>query len=90
MREISVDLLVGYVRDRDARVDIPESWVSQRSNVRFLRIKTGVTPVIPVARPEAIWALKLQAGRSQDITDLFAIYGTNLNREKSLNSFAIS
>ncbi len=85
--EISVDLLVGYVRDRDARVDIPESWVSQRSNVRFLRIKTGVTPVIPVARPEAIWALKLQAGRSQDITDLFAIYGTKFESREVIELF---
>ena len=30
---------------------------------------------IPVARPEALWLLKLQAGRDLDLTDLFAISG---------------
>lgn len=31
---------------------------------------------IPVVRIYALWALKLQAGRSQDITDLFSITGS--------------
>jgi hypothetical protein len=85
--EVSVDLLVGYIRDRDAKVDIPESWVSQRSNTRILRIKTGETTAIPIARPEAIWALKLQAGRSQDITDLFAIYDTRFESKEIIELF---
>lgn len=85
--EVSVDLLVGCVRDRDAKVDVPESWVSQRINARILRVKTGETQVIPIARPEAIWALKLQAGRSQDVTDLFAIYDTRFESKEVIELF---
>ena len=35
--EITLDMLVGYVRDREARVDIPEPWISM--DHRNLRLK---------------------------------------------------
>jgi hypothetical protein len=74
---IALDLLVDAVRDRDAKVDIPETWVSMRARRARLATLSGRTSVdVPIARPEALWALKLQAGRPRDISDLFAIEGT--------------
>jgi hypothetical protein len=71
---VTLDLLVGYVRDRDAKVEVPESWISLRCrNERLDLISGKLDRKIPIARPEALWALKLQAGRDQDLTDLFAI-----------------
>lgn len=71
---ITLDLLAGAVRDRDAGVDIPAVWITAKPMITPLITMSGKTAKhIPVARPEAIWALKLQAGRDQDITDLFSI-----------------
>lgn len=72
--EITLDLLAGCVRDRDAQIDIPEEWITHdcRSLKLFL-LSGSTTNEVPVARSEALWALKLQAGRDQDITDLFSI-----------------
>ena len=72
--EVTLDLLAGAVRDREAMVDIPEKWISR--NRRWMRLETlsgKTTRPIPIARPEARWALKLQSGRDLDLTDLFAI-----------------
>src|ERR1700674_331355 len=72
--DVTLDLLVGYVRDREARVEIPEEWISARPRkVQLDLLTSAVSKVARVARPEALWALKLQAGRDQDLTDLFAI-----------------
>jgi hypothetical protein len=69
---VTIDLLVGFVRDREALVEIPEKWISNRyREVRLDLLTGGVNTPARVARPEALWALKLQAGRDQDITDLF-------------------
>lgn len=74
--EVTLDLLVGAVRDRDARVDISAEWISENPRRELLRTLTGKTmTAIPVARLEAIWLMKLQAGRDQDITDLFSVFG---------------
>lgn len=71
---VTVDLLVDFVRDREASVDIPEQWIARESLERPLVLLSGlVAKPARVARPEAIWALKLQAGRDQDLIDLFAI-----------------
>lgn len=71
---VTVDLLIDYVRDREAQVDVPADWIIRENRMRQLDLLTGrVGTPVRVARPEAIWALKLQAGRDQDLTDLFAI-----------------
>lgn len=73
-RRVTVDLLVGFVRDREAGVDIPSEWVLLRPHrVRLDLLSGRVSVPSRVARPEAIWALKLQSGRDQDLTDLFSI-----------------
>jgi hypothetical protein len=72
--EVTLDLLVGAVRDRQSRVDLPEPWISTHPRKVRLETLSGVSETfIPVARPESMWALKLQAGRDSDISDLFAI-----------------
>jgi hypothetical protein len=74
---ITLDVLTDAVRDRDARVDIPESWVSKGARrVKLVTLAGRTTIDVPIARPEALWALKLQAGRPRDISDLFAIADT--------------
>lgn len=74
---VTLDLLTDAVRDRDAKVDIPESWISKGARRTKLVTLAGRTSVeVPIARPEALWALKLQAGRPRDISDLFAIAET--------------
>lgn len=71
---VTVDLLSGCVRDRDAKVDIPETWIAMNPKLdRLFTLSGSTVKEIPIARTEALWALKLQAGRDQDITDLFSI-----------------
>jgi hypothetical protein len=71
---VTLDLIAGAVRDRESHVEIPEAWIAKHH--RRMRLETlsgrSASP-IPVARPEAIWALKLLAGQDQDLADLFAI-----------------
>jgi hypothetical protein len=86
--EVALDLLVGYVRDRRAKVDVPEMWISQRSRSMVLNTITGVTAIpVSVARPEALWALKLQTGRDQDIIDLYAIQATPIDMYEIISLF---
>jgi hypothetical protein len=74
---ITIDLLADSVRDREAQVDVPEAWISKRAlRRRLLTLSGSTTSEVPIARPEALWALKLQAGRPRDISDLFAIADT--------------
>jgi len=71
---VTLDLLAGAVRDREAKVDIPERWIAKNCKRMILETLSGKTShPIPIARPEALWALKLQSGRDLDLTDLFAI-----------------
>lgn len=85
---VTIDLLIDFVRDRQAQVEIPESWIAARPNRVRLTLLSGRTgkPVV-AARPEALWALKLQAGRDQDLTDLFAISGEPVDSEQVRDLF---
>lgn len=71
---LSVDLMFGSVKDRESGASVKEVWVSERPRLTRLDLLTGTTALrVPVARPEALWVLKLVAGRDQDLSDLFAI-----------------
>ncbi len=85
--EVVLDLLVGAVRDRTAGVDLPEEWISRRARRRALESLSGRTSrPVAIARPEAVWALKLQSGRDIDLADLFAISDepTDLNEVREI------
>lgn len=85
---VTLDVLSGAVRDREARVDIPEPWITMRPITKQLITITGRTAnPIQIARPEAMWALKLQSGRDQDITDLFSISSVRVNKQEVLDLF---
>lgn len=72
--DVSVDLMIGRVRDRGTQVSIPEDVISKDSRRTRLELISGSTEgEVTVCRPEAIWALKLVAARDQDLSDLFAI-----------------
>jgi hypothetical protein len=71
---VTIDLLCGYVRDQSTKVVIPEAWISERHrDVRLLLITGSTDGLVKVCRPEALWVLKLIAGRDQDLGDLFAL-----------------
>jgi hypothetical protein len=72
--DVDIDLLEGFVRDREAKVDVPERWIAR--DARMMKLTTmnkSTRNAVRVARPEALWALKLQSGRDLDLSDLFAI-----------------
>ena len=86
--EMTLDVLVGYVRDREARVDIPEPWISMdHRNLRLITLTGGTRNKIPIASPEALWALKLQSGRDQDIIDLFSMFDVKIDGKRVIALF---
>lgn len=85
--ELTVDLLPGVVRDREAQIDIPERWITRDPiRERLVLIETSTRNAVPVVRKEAFWALKLQAGRVRDLGDLLSIgaRGTDLGQVREL------
>jgi hypothetical protein len=72
--DFSIDLMFGYVRDRDTGTRIEEEWISARArHARLTLLNRSTRTLVTVARPEALWLLKIIAGRDQDLADLFAI-----------------
>lgn len=87
--ELTVDLLPGVVRDREAQVDIPESWITRDPRrVRLVLLDASTRAEVPVVRPEAFWALKLQAGRPRDLGDLLSIQDEPMDTEEVQELFA--
>jgi len=70
---VTLDLMTGGVRDRDSGVTIPVDWILRSPhNVRLELLSGKIERPLPVVRLEALWALKLVAGRPHDLSDLFA------------------
>jgi hypothetical protein len=73
--EVSSDLYFGGVGARESGTEVPYGWLEDRSRLMRLRLRTLTTQGnVRVVRPEALWVLKLLAGRPQDLSDLFAIH----------------
>jgi len=88
--DVTIDLLVDFVMDREAKVEVPERWIAARPRIAQLILRTGrVRAPVRVARPEALWALKLQSGRPGDLTDLFAIAEEPVDAEEVLELFRL-
>lgn len=79
-RAITLDLMIGGVRDRDSGVTIPGDWLlrSPRS-VRLELLSGPLSSQVDVVRLEGLWATKLLAGRPHDLTDLFGIMSQEVN-----------
>jgi hypothetical protein len=85
---VSGDLYFGGLRSRGSGAFVDYDWISLRPRSIPLNLTSGsVRSPVPVARPEALWVLKLLAGRSQDITDLFAISGEKVSGSEVLEKF---
>ncbi len=78
---VTIDLLTGAVRDRQAGADIPAEWIEKDARkIRLILVRASTGSEVRVCRPEALWALKLQAGRPTDVSDLFGIDDTEAHR----------
>lgn len=83
--DVSSDLYFGGVRSRESGAEVPYRWLEDRSRSMRIRLRTLTTHEdVRVVRPEALWVLKLLAGRSQDLSDLFAI------REQAIDEGEVS
>lgn len=81
--KLSGDLYFGGLRARSTGSEVPYSWIAKDPRpLRLTLTTTSLARPTLVARPEALWVLKLLAGRSQDITDLFTIAGETINTEE--------
>jgi nucleotidyltransferase AbiEii toxin of type IV toxin-antitoxin system len=81
--EVSSDLYFGGVRARESGAEVSYGWLCDRPRSMRLRLRTLTTRVeVRVVRPEALWVLKLLAGRSQDLSDLFAIRKQAIKKEE--------
>lgn len=86
----TIDILSGAVVDREAKANIPDAWVIERARkTRLILMNSSTSREIPVARPEAIWALKLQAGRDQDIGDIFSISRYSIDASEIVSLFRL-
>lgn len=71
---VTLDLMLGGVRDRESGCVIPEHWLLRNPFKARLQLLSGpVRNPISVVRLEGLWAMKLLAGRPHDLTDLFSI-----------------
>ncbi|MCI4352692.1 MAG: nucleotidyl transferase AbiEii/AbiGii toxin family protein [Thermoplasmata archaeon] len=77
---VSLDLMTGGFRDRDSHSVIPESWILRDPQTVRLELLSGrVDSPVKVVRLEGLWAMKILAGRPQDLTDLFGIMTQSVN-----------
>ncbi|MFZ1023282.1 MAG: nucleotidyl transferase AbiEii/AbiGii toxin family protein [Thermoplasmata archaeon] len=77
---VSLDLMTGGLRDRESGVVIPEPWILRDSHSVQLELLSGrVDTPVNVVRLEGLWAMKVIAGRPQDLTDLFGIRAQPVN-----------
>lgn len=80
---VSGDVYVGGMQARDSQARVNYGWIARRPERVRLALTTSTTLApIAVARPEALWVLKLLAGRPQDLTDLFGISGRRVDRSE--------
>lgn len=71
---LSGDFYFGGLRARETGSVVDYDWIAKASRRVEIQLTTGrLRRPIAVARPEALWVLKLLAGRSQDRSDLFSI-----------------
>lgn len=86
--EVTVDLVIGAVRDRDAQIDIPAVWIRERPVLqRIIGLNYSTKLRVPPVRLEALWALKLQAGRGQDIFDLYSVFNRKFSHSEVIDLF---
>lgn len=79
--QLSGDLFFGGLRSRATGSQVEYAWIAPGARQVTLSLLTSrLRQPVAVARPEAVWVMKLLAARRQDITDLFAIGSEPVNR----------
>lgn len=82
-------MYIGGMRARGSGARIGYRWIAERPEIVRLALISGVTrSPVTVARPEALWVLKLLAGRPQDITDLFGISSRGVDHSEVRDELA--
>ncbi|MGC2290121.1 MAG: nucleotidyl transferase AbiEii/AbiGii toxin family protein [Thermoplasmata archaeon] len=77
---VSFELMIGGVTDRASHFVIPGAWILQHPQTVRLELLSGrVDSPVNVVRLEGLWAMKILAGRPQDLTDLFGIMTQPVN-----------
>lgn len=86
--EVTIDLLIGAVRDREAQIDIPAGWINKEPILqKIVGLNYSTEIEVPLVRLEALWALKLQAGRDQDLSDLYSVFNRKFVHKEVIDLF---
>ncbi|HWG91671.1 MAG TPA: nucleotidyl transferase AbiEii/AbiGii toxin family protein [Candidatus Thermoplasmatota archaeon] len=85
---VTIDVLPGVVRDREAGVNVPERWITKDAlTTRLFLLESATKTEVPVCRLEAFVALKIQAGREKDLSDLFVLRDEKINAKEIQEMF---
>ena len=80
--KVSMDVLIGYVLDRQIKAVFSAEWVFENSDFRLLKGKTIAEQLkLRVINPDALFAMKFSAARAVDIRDVFMLALTVKNTD---------
>lgn len=72
--KVSMDVLIGYVLDRQIKAVFSAEWVFENSDFRLLKGKTIIEQLkLRIINPDALFAMKFAAARAVDIRDVFML-----------------
>lgn len=72
--KVSMDILIGYVLDRQIKAVFSAEWVFENSDFRLLKGKTIAEQLkLKVINPDALFVMKFSAARAVDIRDVFML-----------------
>ena len=80
--EVSLDILIDNVLDRNTKAKFSADWVFENSKVRTLKGKTIREQLkARIVNPDALFAMKLSICRQNDVRDLFLLIPLIDNKE---------
>ena len=72
--KVSIDILISEVSDRQTGISFSSDWVFENSELRNLKGKTINEELnLRIANPDSLIAMKISAGRVNDIRDIFML-----------------
>lgn len=79
---VSIDVLVGEVSDRQTGVSIPSDWIFKNSEIKELKGKTITDRLeVRIINVDALFVMKMISCRQTDIRDLFMISPITRDKE---------
>ena len=80
--EVSFDILIGTVLDRQTGAEFSADWVFTHSAMRLLRGKTITNDIkLKIVNCDALITMKFVSGRNTDIRDIFMLMPQAVNIE---------